>query len=325
MNLETPKKLRILILELDCYHRLPSEVSTLIATYSSELIRTKNTEEAKLEVGKKDPFDVFIANGPSYEIFKLVHTKYPDCVNILATDLTMDDYSTQMNNVENIILSHTIANIEPYEITSHELITCLQKIIRNDIFGIDKYLRKEYIFEQHTITSSHQRQSLNKLVTEFTEKYKFGKSITRAAFGISEEFLMNAVYDAPVAGNPDKYKATPRTQEVNLSNEEAAQLTYGFDQDTFAISIADPFGAMQQNIFNNYLKKIIFRAESSTIIDDKIGGAGLGLMKILHGCHSLICNVEQNKKTEFIAIFYLDRQIKDFSRMTRSCSFFQKR
>ena len=175
------------------------------------------------------------------------------------------------------------------------------------------------------VISAASRDQLNSEVMEYANNHKVGTYRSKLAFSISEELLMNATYDALAAAKIEKYKDLRKHPETILDPEHRSVLQYACDGKILAISVKDPFGLLEREKYYHYLKKVLSRDDSTKIIDTKQGGAGLGLFKILFSCHSLICNVDRNVCTEMIALIDLDSKVKDFSRMTRSIHFFQKR
>ena len=156
----------------------------------------------------------------------------------------------------------------------------------------------------------------------FAEENRLGQYMAKLVFGITEELLMNAIYDAPVAGGRHHYGDLPRTTSVELDQSEYATLTYGCDGSLFGVAVCDPFGALKREKLYQYLKKVLRRTDSTNLIDTKKGGAGLGLFKILYSSHALICNVEPSKRTEVMALIDIQHQVRDFSKMARSVHYF---
>src|SRR5690606_33329964 len=117
---------------------------------------------------------------------------------------------------------------------------------------------------------------------KYAQDHKIGQHLSKMNFRISEELLMDAICDAPVAGGRQNFDQLPRTAVIELQEDEYATLQYGCDGKLFGISVSDPFGALKRDKLFQYLKKVLMRRDSSTLIDNKKGGAGLGIFKILY-------------------------------------------
>lgn len=233
----------------------------------------------------------------------------------------MELYSEQLNSKEEILLDLIIADRDS-DFRIHDLRICLQKIITKDIFGIDKYLSPSCMIHNITIKNSSDRETYNNEVMKFADSCRLNSHVSKMIWGISEEMLMNAIYDAPASSSKDCYQNISRTDNLKLEPEDYATLSYGCDGNLFILSSSDPFGSLKKDILLNYLKKVLRRFDSASIIDIKEGGAGLGLFKILYSCHGVICNVKHGEKTEIMAIIEIDQQIKDFAKMPRSIEYY---
>jgi hypothetical protein len=233
----------------------------------------------------------------------------------------MQVYSQDLQGQEPELLDHIISFLSDEWVAKETRVT-VQKILKNELFGISKYLIGDVPIHSETVRGSADRERLNTQVQHWIDKCGIGKNICRLGSGIVEEMLMNAIYDAPVAGGRSFYEDLPRTEARQLAEDEYATLSYGADGDILAISIADPFGAFKREKFFSYLQKVLRRHDSDALIDKKKGGAGLGLFKMLYSSHAIICNVEPGKRTEVIALIDLAHSVRDFSQMPRSIHFF---
>jgi len=240
---------------------------------------------------------------------------------MLVTDSVMDRYSADLGGKEDQLLDHVIAAIHGAEWLIDELRISIQKILRHDLFGIDKYLMPRTVIHQRSVRESKDREGLNHEVAKFVESLELPQSLIKMAWGMTEELLMNAIYDAPVRDGKFIYAHLPRTTPVSLREDELSTLSWGCDGRHFAISVRDPFGALQQRKLYEYIRKVLRRG-SGDIIDTKEGGAGLGLYKILFSSHAMICNVTPGKCTEVIALVDVELPLRDFSKMPRSIHYF---
>jgi hypothetical protein len=314
---------RILYIDITGHKPLPEASVLRVAAGDAELVAV--TDPASVEAVLKTTSDLaaLVCNTPDHAIFAAARRLSPGVSTVLVTDNTMEQYSKQLQGQEDVLVDHVIANRLPSPWTINELRVTAQKILRRDIFGIDKYLAPGTRVQQMTVRGSADREAFNTSVMTFAEENRLGQYMAKLVFGITEELLMNAIYDAPVAGGHHHYGELPRTSAVVLKPEEFSLLSYACDGAAFAISVLDPFGALTRDKLLQYLKKVLRRDDSSNLIDTKKGGAGLGLFKILYSSHALICNVEPGKKTEVMALIDIQHQVRDFSKMARSVHYFQ--
>ena len=310
---------------LDVAGRKPlPDVSVLrVAASGAEITCVSEPKAAAAILQSPNTFDVLVVNSPNKEILSLGRALHPTMQTVLVTDDTMEQYSQALAGEEGELVDHLVANRAPSEWTIHELCVTLQKLLRADHFGIGKYLATSTHIKELPVRGSADREPYNSSVMYCAEEHRLGQFIAKAVFGITEELLMNAIYDAPIAGGRLHYGERPRTASVQLDPSEYASLAFGCDGATFAIGVSDPFGALKREKLFQYLKKVLRRSDSANLIDTKKSGAGLGLFKILYSSHALVCNIEPGKCTEMIALIDLQQPLRDFSKMPRSVHYFE--
>ena len=279
-------------------------------------------ETAKKIITEDDSIRIFVTDTPSWELLHLAK-QHHDILTILVTSLPILQYSTLLKGEEDVLLNHVIASYISSEWTTQFLKITINKIVNNDIFGLEKYLNEDAIINKTVVKGSMDRLKHNEEIAQFASNCHLGSYISKLIIGISEELLMNAIYDAPIKDGTPLYNHLPRTTEITLQPYEYPTLSYGYDGIFFGVSILDPFGTISKQVFFEHIKKSINRS-SESLLSDKIGGAGLGILKILHSCHCLICNVETTKQSEFIALINTKSLPRDLSKATRSVHFFEK-
>ena len=275
-----------------------------------------------LATNRQEALRFLVTNNPDFELFEATRKIHPEAVNILVAGESIDKYAESLKNQDQVLLDHVIANTHA-DWTTDELRITLQKLIRNDYFGIEKYLTINTPIHERLITSSRDRETFNAEVQQWLDTNGQSKSIGRLAFGVTEELIMNVVYDAPVAGGRLHYEKMERHEARQLAPDEYAKLRYGSDGSTIAISTVDPFGAFEHEKWKHYTRKILRRDDTDNLIDTKKGGAGLGLFKMLYSSHGVVCNVEPGKRTEVIVLMDLRHPLKDFAQMPRSIHYFR--
>lgn len=313
-----------LFIGLPDYPPLPSEDALEAISHGTEFHCTQVKQDAVSYISKnKKNLKFIVLNGPDKEILEQFRLQNSDGISILTTDLSMEQYASRLEFQENTLLDHVVSTSSGQDWTLTGLRVTIQKEMQNDLFGIDKYLKPETIIFSKKVTHSDQRRELNHEVMNYAESLRLTSATSKLLYGITEELLMNAIYDAPTGVDGQSiYGDVKRTKSISLSDEESCELSYGCDGDTFALGVRDPFGSLKKDKFQSYVKKVIRRKEGNKIIDTKKGGAGLGLFKILYSSHALICNSLPGHATEVISLIDIHCQIRDFSRMARSLHFF---
>lgn len=312
---------RVLFVDTPSGRALPDASILRIAAAGSDIVSVTDRDSA-LAVITASKIDALVSNHPWFEVYTQCRANQPQAHTLLLTDLPMEKYSELLRGEEHTLIDNVIASRGPVPWTVNELRITLQKILREDIFGIAKYLAPGTQIHELTVTGSKDRETFNTLVMQFAEESRLGQYVAKLVFGITEELLMNAIYDAPIAGGKLHYGELPRTAAIELDPSEYSSLAFGCDGSLFGISVTDPFGALTREKLFQYLKKVVRRADSANLIDTKKGGAGLGLFKILYSSHSLVCNVRPHHQTEVMALIDVQNQVRDFSKMARSVHYF---
>ena len=122
-------------------------------------------------------------------------------------------------------------------------------------------------------------------------------SRTIAAIGeVSEELVMNALYDAPVeAGFFDH--AIPRTEDVDLPVDRACEISYGLEGDNVFVRLRDTFGALSRS----RLIEVLNRCNKGAVaLDESRGGAGLGLWRVFSTASTISITVIPGQLTDVL-------------------------
>lgn len=189
--------------------------------------------------------------------------------------------------------------------TTRNIISTVNKLANDDIFGLEKYLTWGVEVQTSKIVGSRERELLKREMVAYFAMVGLRQSLIDRALLVAEEVLMNAIYDAPV--KPDgtsRYNHLPRTEHFKMPENEQGLFRYACDGMVAAISVTDPFGTLQSKTLFYYLEK---RYKGDEINSDPTkGGAGRGLHQIVETSDLTVFNVKVGVSTEVIALFNLD-------------------
>ena len=202
-----------------------------------------------------------------------------------------------------------------------ELIITVGKIIRNDIFGIEKYLCYGATPVAYEVTSSLQKDPLLNALSEYAANIGINKRIISAVAGVADELLMNAIYNAPIYANGVRpYARRPRTVPVELQPMETCFFSFASDGSQFIISVRDRFGSLTPEKIRGYLARCF--AMGADQIEQKQGGAGMGFYFIMENLNKLIVNISPGRGTEFIGIIDISGSYRDYVEQYKSFHIF---
>jgi CheY-like chemotaxis protein len=220
-------------------------------------------------------------------------------------------------------ISNVIANPGASRAALTELLITADKLLRDDLFGLHKYLRGEGAqLQQRLLTGACDRDRELRELSHFLRTQKAPRPLIPTIVNAADEMLTNAMYNAPVSssGSP-RYASVCRRTKIELSAAEHVELKYGVHKGVFGISVSDNFGRLRLG----HLSKSIHRCLSDDDpIEQKAGGAGLGLFLIARTAQQFIINVDPGERSEVIGLWVLDRNSLRSERSHHSLHFFEQ-
>jgi CRP-like cAMP-binding protein len=201
-------------------------------------------------------------------------------------------------------------DVEDKQLTIKTLLTTLSKLLNNDVFGIEKYLSWGVDIQAKKVTASGERMRLKDEMVVYFKRLGIRNTILEKMYLVTEELLMNAIYDAPTdKSGKALYNHLPRKTEVALDSHLQSVIKYGCDGIYLAVSVTDPFGSLTKDIIINYLDSCY--AGNAGSLNTSKGGAGRGLHQIVENSDLTIFNVKPGQRTEVISIFFTETNKKE--------------
>ena len=185
--------------------------------------------------------------------------------------------------------------VHPMPVLGDELTITVQKLVRGDLFGAEKYLLWGTDLHETQLARSSQRAEL---VGELAERVRArGQSarVASMAMLVADELISNAIHNAPVDPAGAHYrKELPRDRELPLDERHGVRLRWGCDARYLAIEVTDRFGTLEQGA--------ILAALARSDVRQAGGGAGMGLALTYRSCDQLVFNLAPGTRTEVIAL-----------------------
>lgn len=185
--------------------------------------------------------------------------------------------------------------VHPMPVLGEELTVTVQKLIRRDLFGAEKYLLWGTELHAHTIKRASHRA---RLVAQLSEDVKArGQSARVAAMAmlVADELMSNAIFNAPVDRDGTHVrKDLPRDSEIELADDETVRLRWGCDARYLAVEVSDQFGSLDRDT--------ILGALAKNAVNEAGAGAGMGIALSYRSCDHLVFNLSSGKRTEIIAL-----------------------
>jgi hypothetical protein len=185
--------------------------------------------------------------------------------------------------------------VHPMPVLAEELTVTAQKLIRKDLFGVEKYLLWGTELHEHPITRSVQRAYVIDRLAEAVRARGQSARVASMAMLVADELISNAVHNAPVAADGSRpRKDLPRDIDIPLEGRDTVRLRWGCDARYVAIEVTDQYGSLDRDTILGALAKHDVR--------DTGGGAGMGIALAYRSCDHLVFNLAPGQRTEIIAL-----------------------
>jgi len=264
-------------------------------------------------------FDPPLRDDPSWvERLSGYETRFPRTKMVLHATEPTEDYLPLLATrpwLRNIIAK----NEDPLE--PDELIITAEKLLRQDLFGLQKYLLWGVEPYRVEIRDSRLKQDYIAEVASYAQTLGCNERMVELVETVADELITNAIYNAPRSSDGEpKYAAPPRREPVELADDEVGQLAFACDGDYIAIAQIDPFGALTQDTVVSYLNRCLVKGPEQ--ISEASGGAGIGLYRVFQSLSKFIINVDPGKRTEVICLLDLRLTMKRFRQAAKSFHIF---
>lgn len=185
--------------------------------------------------------------------------------------------------------------VHPMPVLGEELTVTVQKLIRRDLFGAEKYLLWGTEMHTHTITRGSQRSKLVERLAEDVKARGQTPRVASMAMLVADELISNAVHNAPINRDGTHFrKDIPRDVEIEMADHESVRLRWGCDARYLAVEVSDQFGSLDRDT--------ILAALAHHEVSESGAGAGMGISLAYRSCDHLVFNLSPGKRTEIIAL-----------------------
>src|SRR6185436_12904776 len=107
--------------------------------------------------------------------------------------------------------------VHPMPVLAEELTITVHKLIKNDLFGAEKYLLWGTDLQETMITRGSQRANLIGHLSELVRARGQSARVASMAMLVADELISNAVHNAPIDAAGNHYRAElPRDREIEL-------------------------------------------------------------------------------------------------------------
>jgi hypothetical protein len=181
----------------------------------------------------------------------------------------------------------------PMPILVEELLATVQKVVRRDVFGLEKYMSWGAEVRSTVLEDALERDRAVAQLTRDVVGAGLPDRIGSLVSVIADELLVNALYTAPVDDAGARFRRDEaRDKKRALADRDAVSLRWATDGRYLAIEVKDHWGSLDPTL----VAPRIARANQSG------GDSGMGLALAYACCNHLVFNVAPGRATEAIAL-----------------------
>lgn len=204
---------------------------------------------------------------------------------------------------------HIVSHAMP--ILGEELLATVQKLLRNDVFGIEKYLGWGAEVRSYTLGDARERDDAVSAVARDVIGVGLPDRIGSLVSVIADELIANALYVAPVDDQGHRFRAQEvRERSRSLRGRDVVTVRWATDARYLAIEVRDRWGTLDPGVI------------ATSLASGKAGAttaeSGMGLALAYACCNQLVVDLEPAVMTEMVAL--LDVRYKP-TELGRSASF----
>jgi hypothetical protein len=189
--------------------------------------------------------------------------------------------------------THVVSH--PMPILAEELLTTVVKLIRGDVFGLEKYLAWGADVRSFTLEDTRDRDTAVTTLAADVVAAGLPERAGSLASVIADELLTNALYAAPVDAAGLRFRARePRDRGRALAGRDAVTMRWGTDARYLAIEVRDRWGSLDEAAIGMRL--------ASSAKKTPEGEGGMGLPLVYACCTQLVIGEAPSAQTEVIAL-----------------------
>lgn len=202
-----------------------------------------------------------------------------------------------------------------------DILVTVGKLLTKDIFGVEKYFAWGVSPRVFQLRRSQQKGQLLEEAEHYARSIGVHPRLVDLFCTVADEFVSNAMFNAPVdSQGRRRFAHLDRTSDVVLEQEESVDVKLLSDGRRLGISVTDFFGSLTPERVVEYLARCLRMGQDQ--IDEKKGGAGLGLYCIYNSVSHFVVNISPGKRTEMIGLLDIRGAYRDFLKGSKSFNLF---
>lgn len=331
-NLFKDTKKKILLVE-DAESILLAINDYLSKSFQIHFVTTVKDAEREIlqSIAENSPFDLLVtdihlADSTGFDLIRFAREHSKSTRLALITSYEINDYMEIIYRecIEQVITKHS-------QMSLHDIFVMAQKILSQDIFGIEKYfpdIRIYFPSEMDNAVTPGNKEVFSVTIKSTADKIYWINTVSdvlqkekkvpvATSRLVMDELLANAMIRAP-RFEDGSFKYQRRNEETSmlipyenivLDPEDYVIFQYGFYNDWVIICCQDPHGSLRK-------QEILYRLYRHIAIDPEndlpqgiSDSHGRGIFLLREHLTNLVFNIQKDRKTEIIGMYHTQQDI----------------
>ena len=204
---------------------------------------------------------------------------------------------------------HVVAH--PMPVLAEELLATVQKLLRNDVFGLEKYIAWGAEVRSYTLEDACERDEAVAALARDVIAVGLPERVGSLVSVIADELIANALYVAPRDAKQRRFRAgEARRHSRALHGRDVVTVRWATDARYLAIEVRDRWGTLDPHA--------VAASLATGKVSARSADSGMGLALAYACCNQLVVDLEPDVMTEMVAL--LDIRHKP-TELSRSASF----
>ena len=191
---------------------------------------------------------------------------------------------------------------------------CIDNLLAKKLFSIKRYIGERNIICSPKIYSNKEINDVIDLALEGFEFKEYFDSPKKYLKVMANELITNALFHSGKGDDFEIRSKLDRKETLKVNEDESVEFSLGMNENFLAISVVDKSGMLTRDI----LVKSLERSFTEKSVEQKEGGAGLGLYMTFNHTNQFIVNVNRGVKTEVICIIDNNKRFKKYKERVTS-------
>ncbi len=188
--------------------------------------------------------------------------------------------------------THVVSH--PMPLLGEELLSTLQKLLRRDIFGLEKYMAWGAEMRLYTLEDATEREAAVRTLAKDVVAVGLPDRVASMVSVIADELIANALYVAPVDAEGKRFRKNDNREERRaLAGKDVVTVRWATDARYLGIEVCDRWGTIDP-------KPVGPRLASST--RHALSEGGMGMPLVYACCNQFVVQVAPNVRTEIITL-----------------------